>query len=469
MAEMRLRSVRMKPGHAMMLDGLRNALTGLGTTADASYLNRYFYRPLSAEEIEAAYRGSGIMRKAIKIRVLDKVRAGRDWQAEADQITAIEKEEKRLGLKQKLYQVELMRALGGGALVLGVPGIPSQPLREPGKGGLAFVQVMNRWQLQARDWVTDPTRLEYPGPEMWQVQTVNGVIDVHPSRVIAFRGEPLPNLYGAGYEDQFWGESKVEQMLGAVENSDTAQQAFAALITKARSTIVGIPELTDLVSTQEGERRVRSRIALMLQLESMFNAVIRDAGNGEPGAGETIDHRQVNWQGIRDVMYAFATFVAAMADVPVTRLLGTAAEGMNASGDSQQKDYNKSITAEQEMFLEPCLHQLDEPLIRSALGSRPDEIWWQFAPLDVPSEKEQADRFKISMEAIEKVQNTGAVPDRAFAEGFQNWLIENGFLPGIEGPLNDMGDDERYGIEQPEEPMAEPGNVPTPDPEALEA
>jgi len=456
MAEMRLRSVRAKAGYT--LDGLRNALTGLGMTGDPTYANRYAFCPLGPEEIEATYRGSGLMRKAIKTRALDTIRAGRDWQAEADQITAIEAEERRLGLKAKLYEAELLRALGGGAMILGIPGEPSAPAPTVAKSRLGFIQVMNRWQLQSRDWISDPTKEGYPGPEMWQVQTVQGVVDVHPSRVVCFRGHPLPNLIGADEETRFWGESRIEQMLGAVQNSDTAQQAFAALISKARSTIVGIPGLTDLVSTQDGERTVRARIATMLQLESMFNAIIRDAGDGTAGAGETIEHRQVNWTGIRDVMYAFATFVAAMADMPVTRLLGLAAEGMNASGDSQQKDYHKSIGADQDLFLSPCLDQIDVALIPSALGSRPKELWWKHAPLDTPSEAEESTRFKTTMEAVEKAQTTGAIPDRAFAEGFQNLVIENGWLPGIEGPLNDMGDDERYGL-NPEPDLADPARL----------
>lgn len=442
---LRLRSVRLKPG--VMADGLYSALSGLGTTSDPTTANRYWFAPLTQYEIEAAYRGSGMMRKAIRIRVLDKVRAGRDWQAEADQITAIEKEEKRLGLKQALYQAELFRALGGGAIILGVPGEPSQPVPATiGKGKLAFLQVLNRWQLQGRDWITDPTQEGYGGPAMWSVTTTTGLVDIHPSRVVAFRGEPLPNLIGSADEDVFWGESRIEHMLGAVQNSDTAQQAFSALITKARSTIVGIPELSDHLATAEGKTLLRTRISEMVRLESMFNAIIRDAGDGTPGAGETIEHRQVVWNGIRDVMFALASFVAAMADVPVTRLLGTAAEGMNASGDSQQRDYRKSIEADQELTLEPCLERIDAALIPSALGNRPPEIWWQFAPIDAPTEKEVAEIFKLMMEGVEKLQNTGAIPDRAFAEGFQGLVIERGWLPGIEGPLADLEEDERYGI-----------------------
>lgn len=457
---MRLRSVRMKPGHAIALDGLRNALTGLGMSSDTTYANAYTFCPLGQAEIEAAYRGSGMMRKVVDVPAFDSVREWRDWQADEEQIEAIEAEERRLLLPQKLLQAEVLRGLGGGAFILGVAGEPGMEApRAISKGGLAFVQVVNRWQLQAREWVSDPTRPEYPGPAMWEVQTTNGVVEIHPSRVVCFRGDALPNFVGSSEEDLFWGESRIQRVLGAVQNSDTAQQAFAGLITKARSTIVGIPGLTDLVSTQEGERVVRARVSTMIQLESMFNAIITDAGEGDE-KGETIEHRQVNWSGIREVMFAFATFVAGLADIPVTRLLGQAAEGMNASGDSQQRDYHKTIRAKQELFIKPCLDAIDAALIPSA-GVDKAKVWWKFAPLDVPTEAEEATRFKTTMEAIEKAQNTGMIPDRAFAEGFQNLVIENGWLPGIEGPLSTMSDDERYGIE-PEDDGTDPSAIAVP-------
>lgn len=469
---LRLRSVRLKPH--VIADGLLNVLSGLGTTADSTYANRYWFQPLGPEEIEAAYRGSGMMRKVVDVPAFDAVREGRDWQADDEQIELLEAEEARLGLHQKLLLAEIMRGLGGGAMILGVPGEPGQPAPTSiGKGKLAFIQVVNRWQLQARDWVTDPTLEGYGGPKMWQVSTATGLVDIHPSRVVAFRGDPLPNLSGATDDDLFWGESRIQRVMGAVKNSDLAQQSFAALVSKARSTIIGVPDLSDTMSTAEGRALLRTRVGEMMQLESIFNAVVRDAGNGEPGAGETIEHRQVTWAGIRDVMFAFATFVAGLADIPVTRLLGQAAEGMNASGDSQQKDYAKTIKAKQELFLRPCLERIDEMLIPSALGKRPPEIWFKFAPLDTPTEKEESERFKTVSEALKNIGELAVMPAESFNEAAQNTLVESGFMPGLDTALAKIPDDQRFGLAEEEDDgtdpsalQAEPGKEPEPTVEA---
>ena len=443
-----------------MFDGLMSAL-GMGSTADPRTRTGYAFRPLDRAEIEAAYRGSGLIRKIIRIPADDMVREWRDWQAERDQITALEAEERRLGVRAKVRQAEILRGLGGGALILGAPGDPATPLpANMGAGSLAYIHVVNRWQLSFAQLVDDPADPLFGGPSMFRMATTRGQRDIHPSRVVCFRGDPLPNLSGVSMgEDSFWGESKVEAILDPAKDTDTARQAFAALIQKARHTRVGIPGLLELAATQEGEAMLAKRFAALAMGESNFSVTLYDAGNVDGNGGESITDHAVSWAGIPEIMNAFATFLAAVADIPVTRLLGRSAEGMNASGDSQQKDWAKAIRARQTLDLQPCLDQLDAALIPSALGSRPADVWWQFASLDQPTDKEEADRFATWMGAMEKVQATAAIPEVAFAKALQTGIVENGWAPGLEGALEDIPEADRYGIEHDEDDGTDPSAI----------
>lgn len=448
-----------------MWDGLTNVFTGLGSTVDPRFANLYSFTALSQAQIETAYRGSGLMRKVVDIPAFDMTREWREWQADEAEIEKLEAEERRLGLQAKVMLAEIFRGLGGGALIIGAPGDPEMPLSKAlGSGSLQYLHVVSRFALQAQDWIDDPTDPLFGGPKVWTVQAGTSPRRIHPSRVIAFPGDPVPDLVGSDPETRFWGESRVQRVLEAVQNSDTAQQAFANLITKARNTIIGIPGLSDLASTDAGNQRLRGRIAAMMLGESMFNATLRDAGDGTPGAGETIEHRQVTWAGIPEIMYAFATFVAAVADIPVTRLLGKAAEGMSASGDSQQRDWNKMVRAKQNLILRPCMDQLDAVLVPSALGSRPAGLWWVFAPLDTPTEAEEATRFKTTMEAMKLASDMAFVPDEAFAKAGQNTIVEGGWMPGLDAALAEIPEAERFG-------MPDPGadNPDAPDPSKLQA
>lgn len=438
-----------------LFDGLRSALTGTGTARDARTSYDYAFRTLTQPEIAAAYSGSGLLRKICQIPALDMVREWRTWNGlEADQVAKVYAEEKRIGLVGLVRQAEVLRALGGGALIMGLPGgDPSLPA--PPNAPLAFVHVVSRWHLTFSKLQDDATKPGFGEPEMWTMNTTAGTKDIHPSRVIPFRADrtaslAMPTLNSA---DAFWGESTVAQVLDAVKDSDAARAAFAALLHKAKTMRIGIPKLYEMVAAGD-DQKVFDRLAILATAESMHNAVVFDNGDDEGKGGEAITDAEYNFAGAKDMLYAYGEFVAAISDIPATRLLGRAPEGMNASGDSQQKDWQKKVRAMQELDLTPCLDRLD-PHLLAAAGASLDNANASWDPLDTPSEKENAERFKTQMEAIDKLQATAAIPDEAFNRGVQSLMVEEGYLPELELALSELGDDERYGIGLPDDPMGE--------------
>lgn len=447
-------------------DGLRNALTGMGTRRDARAATTYgLSRPLTQQEIHAAYSSSGLLRKIIKIPALDMVRECREWEMQRDEIEAIEAEERRLGLARKLYQAEVLRGLGGGALVLGLPGNPDEPA--PAKislGELAYVHVVSRWHLSFDQLEEDARLPGFGEPVMWRMMSGGQQVSIHPSRIITFRADTTatlaaPSTYGAA--DAYWGESMVQQALDAVKDCDTARASFAALMHKARLTRIGIPHLTDIVSTPDGEKSISARLETMALAESMYNAAVYDAGDNGQG-GEKIEDVSYSFAGAKDILNAYAEFVSAISDIPATRLLGRAPEGMNSSGDSQQKDWAKKVRAMQTLDLKPCLDRLDQYLIPSAIGSMPVKVDWDFAPLEAPDEDKQATRFKTVVDALNVIAGMAIMPERAFAEAAQNTLVEGEWMAGLGQALAAIPENERFGIIP--DPSVDPvdPNVPSP-------
>ena len=454
----RIRSIRFKDGYTV--DSLTNAVSGFGTHADPRAYNRYLPGNLEQSQIAAAYDGSGMMAKVIDIPALDMVREWRNWQADAKQIKALEAEERRLGLREKVRMAETYRGLGGGALVIVTAGDHSSELKpeQIAKGGIVAINVVTRWQITGVDFVDEIADPNYGKPTYWRMG--NSQTNIHPSRVVCFRGDPVPPILPVSLDERFWGRARVQRVLDAVQNVDTAQGSFASLITKVRNVIIGIPGLMDLVSDADGEAALRRRLSAMILGESMYNAMLRDAGDGTPGAGETIDHRQVNWAGIPDVMMAFATFLSAVSDIPATRLMGKSPDGQNATGDSDTANWNRMVKAKQTLELQPCMDQLDPLLMASAGVSATEdaEVWADWAPLDTPSEKEEADTFNVTMDAMTKLQATGAIPDEAFAKGLQNLMTERGWIPGLEGALAEIPENERFGL-NPDDDGTDPSAI----------
>jgi phage-related protein (TIGR01555 family) len=276
---------------------------------------------------------------------------------------------------------------------------------------------------------------------MFEIDGDGGPRPIHPSRVICFRGEPLPAGAALSAEDAFWGDARLLRVWREAARSDETQQWFAALVRKAKLLRVGIPNLSDLVATAEGQARLNARVALIAEGEHALNAVVYDAGAGKDDPGEAITDYQITWAGIPTVMDAFDQRLAAVSDIPFTRLMGRSPAGLNATGAHDTDNWLKMVVAGQKLELRPCLEQLDPFLIRSAGVEAEGEVTWRFAPLDTPSAQEQAATFKTTMEAAEKLKATAAIPPEAFARGLQNLMAEREWMPGLEQALEDVDSD----------------------------
>lgn len=447
---------------SLFRDGLLNAMTGTGTSRDPRRANSYVRPVLTQADIAASYSGSGMMRKIVRTPALDMVREWRDWSGlDDEQAAKLFDEEKRLAVRQRILAVETLRGLGGGALILGLPGDLATPAPTSiGTGGLRFIHAVSRWHLKFDTLDTDANSETFGEPLMWKLDTTDGQQSIHPSRVIPFRADTSASttMIGGSSDDVFWGEAAVQQCLESVQDYDAVHAGFAALANKARVLRVGVRGLYEMIAEgRDGD--IFKRLAAMATGESLHNAIVFDAGDEEGKGGEKIEDATYSFAGAKDMLNAAGERVAAIADIPATRLLGRAPEGMNASGDSQQVDWNKRVRAMQTLDLAPCLDRLDRYLIPSALGSVPPEAAYEFAPLDTESQGDRATRFKTLMEGVVQLQNTATVPDQAFNRGVQSLLVEEAFLPELEAALAGIPDDERYGILPEGEEDAEGGDL----------
>jgi phage-related protein (TIGR01555 family) len=442
-----------------IIDGFANIMTGRGTTADKRVHGVYYLRPLSQDDIQAAYRSSWLMRKVVDRPVSDMTRAWRDWQAEKEQITLIEAEEKRLGLRDKIRRALTLGRLGGGALILGVPGSDTMlplNLRSIRKGGLRYVHVVSRYQLSLGEIVTDPENEFFGQPAYYELSAAGATrVRIHPSRVIAFKGLPVPDMGLSNRDDWFWGDSLIQAIEDAVKNADAAQGNMAALIEEAKVDVIKVKGLMSQASSAEYEAAFLKRFELANVAKSVHRALLLDSE-------EEWSQHQITWNGMPEVLQVFLSIVAGAADIPATILLGKSPDGMNATGDSDFRSYYDHINSKQENELRPLLERVDEVLLPSALGTEPKDIAFTWAPLWQMDEKQAAEVFKIKSEAVKIVADTGLVPDIALSKAVGNFLIEDGLLPGIDVALEEAPDMTEADFEEPEPVVPPAANENTP-------
>jgi len=430
---------------ASFRDGYANLMSRLGMGQDRNTASAYFVAPLSQQQIEAAYRSSWLTRKVHDLVPFEMTRAGRAWQAEADQIEKLETAETALQLWHKLRAaLTTARLHGGAALVLGVrQGQPSTALNVETitANSLRYVFVASRHQLTApQGFDIDPESDFFGQPSMWEMRGARGnSVQIHPSRVIPFHGAPLPpGSVTMSQLDQFWGDPLLISIKSAIDNAETSQAAVATLLHEMKQDVISIPGLTELMATAEGEELLAKRIRMISELKSLFNALLLDGGDGgENGGGEVWETRQLSFAQHPELLRSFVGIVAGAADIPVTRLMGESPGGLQSTGKGEQDDFNRMISAKQTADLAGPLARLDEVLIRSTLGTRPPEIYYEFGALAESDPKQAADIEKLEAETVQIYVNTNLIPADALGKAAANRLKESGRWPGLDTALEE--------------------------------
>lgn len=440
------------PLRRRLADGVANLFSRLGTGADRNTQNTYFLPTISQPLIENAYRTSWLTRKIHDLPPFEMTREGRDWQAKKEQIEALEATEQRVNLWPKIREaLALGRLHGGAALIVGVrsggsmdPSLPLDVMRV-GKDGLRYAFVVSRHQLSAPQGMElDPESDFYRQPAMYEIRGGGrGARQlIHPSRVFPFHGSPLlPGMQTVSALDSFWGDPLLVSLKSAIDNSEVSQAAVATLLHEMKLDVITIPGLTEQLGTVEGETLVAKRVEAINLLKSMFNALLLDGGeidtSGKAVGGETWETRQLSFAQHPELLRQFLGIVAGAADIPVTRLIGESPGGMQSTGKGEQDDFERMIGSRQGAEIKPALVRLDEILLRSALGSRPPEIYWEFAPLRPADEKEASENEERDAKTVLSYQQTGLIPASALAKAAQNRMVESGRWPGLDKALEE--------------------------------
>lgn len=409
------------------LAGLVNGATGAGTSIDRSVWDSWFFMPMTPQEIIAGYRSNWLLGKIVDIPAEDMVREWRDWQAAEAQIEALEEAERNFDIIGKVQEGIAFGRLGGGAMLLGFGDAnPEKPAPAPGKDSLKYAHVFNRWELTIGEEERDVTSPWFGQPRYYEINGAMQKQRIHPSRVVVFKGSPVPRFPGVTWEDYFWGDSVVTRVDRAVKNAIKANDGFARLIDEAKIDIYRLSGFMQNLVTNEDA--VRKRVQYTDAGKSSLRGVYLDKD-------DEFTQRQLSLTGMPEMIEALLSVVAGAADIPATRLLGRAPQGMNATGDGDEANYHTMIRSKQRLYLSPAMDRIDAVLIPSALGTRPKDVGYKWAPLSVLSEKEQAETNKLKAETIAIYVDKALLPSSAIEKATQSMLSDDQWLPGLDKAL----------------------------------
>lgn len=380
-------------------DGLANLVTGLGTSKDKkSHTGWYARGRLDQQTLENMYVEDWLSGKIVDIIADDMTRKWRTLTApslDAEQLEQVAKLEDQLAVQHKINLGEKWGRLYGGALVLlGVDDgqEPDQPLdiSRVGQGDLKFIHVVDRNIVSVglvNTW--DFTEPNYMMPEIYTIDNLR----IHHSRVLRFDGIPVPRE--VFIRNDYWGSSILQRVYDAIINSQQVAEETASMTAEAKVDVIGIENLIGQIADCR-ESDIISRFSLANTMKSNRGMLILDKDY------EHYEQKQLSFSALPQLIQQYLNIAAAAADVPATRLLGTSAPGLNATGAEERKNYHEMIESKQEVKLSPQMEKFDEILVRSALGFMPDDFSFFWNPLSTMSEVEKA---QIELAKSQTAQN----------------------------------------------------------------
>jgi len=458
--------VRIPRNTRPVADSLQNLFTGMGGFNDKIQQARWFGAIINQAELEMAYRTDWIARKVVDIPAGDSTREWRSWQADNKDITLIEEAERAFTLQRKMrVALQKARLYGGSALILGVDqGKSDEPLivDRIGKGQLKWVHVVSRNQLTPGPIERDIESPFYGEPQYYDRQTVGSAMQLrlHPSRVVRLVGLEYPDPETA---PDGWGDSVLQVVADSVKAAGVVANGIAAMVDDAKVDVIGIPELTANLDDPTYEQRLMDRFGVAARAKSVYRMLLLDKE-------EEWNRIETNFSTLPDVVKVYLLLASAAADIPATRFLAQSPTGMSATGESDVRNYYDRLGTELNTEIRPVLARLDEVLLRSIFGTRPEDIFYNWNSLWQLDDTQKADLAKKKADIFKIDVDAGLMTREVLKEARQNQLIEDGTYPGLEAAIEEF--DTPIDGEEPQEPIKPQGEgeeEPTPEPGAIAA
>lgn len=416
---------------ALLGDTYVNLLSGIGGPLDRIQAMTYTFNPFNAAALEAAYRGNWIARKVIDIPADDSTREWRTWQANANQITALEDLERELGVQHKLCDaMKKARLFGGALIVLGLKGSdkPEQPLdiEKVKKGDLQYLHVLSRVEVSSGQIDLDVMSETYGHPSYYQVAGMGNMQRIHPSRCVRLLGIPRIGRHNI----DGWGDPVLDSVDEAIKASGLVTNGVAQMVSEAKVDVISIPGLTDRIMDDTYRSNLTRRFDFANARKSVLNALILDGQ-------EKWERITTNFSTLPDILKMYLLLVCGASDIPATRFLGQSAVGLNATGENDIRNYYDSVKSKQTNLLTPAISSLDEVLIRSALGDKPKDVWYEWDSLWQETDEEKLAKAERKAKIFQIDAITGLLPEMALGKARENQLIEDGTYPGLEEAIEE--------------------------------
>ncbi len=388
------------------LDGWQNVLTGLGTSRDKSTYAEVIPTVLTQQQCENLWKGDDMADLIVTALPGESLREDptltiasiEDADERAAAVDTVMAALSDLKVKQAIRRgLEYERAYGGAAIYVGaVDGQdPAEPLQLSSLRAIRHLTVFERRQLTAVSYQENPLLPDYGKPWLYEVQSFSGDGTgqrVHASRLVVFPGRRVTDRNPTANDG--WGESVLSLVWDVLRIFNQAFSGVGYTMMDFSVAIMKVKGLAAIVAANSPEA-VATRAQAIELGRSIAKTILLDSE-------EEYERKTTNLSGVSDVLSQVSTRLAAAARMPISKLFGQSASGLNATGEGDARNWYDAVAAYQTERVRPAEEQLLKLLFASKSGPtkgiEPENWALKFPALWQPTAKEQAETRKVVAE-----------------------------------------------------------------------
>lgn len=372
-------------------DGWTNFLTGLGQRSRDKKESGVFKmcRTWYQTELDELYRADGMARVIVDSVADEMIRQG--WDVEGDEKDYISGQMDQLHAYSKLADlIKWARLYGGGIIVLGID--DGQELIEPVNINairrIKWMHSFDRYQASSANGMFegDLNSPNYGFPDVYLVtdSRTGNVFYVHHSRVLRMDWQILPPRF-QNWNDG-WGDPIFASIYDELRNYATLYSNMATMSYDFVTKILKVENLAEAVAS-DGCNTLNQRINILNMAMGITNTAIIDTA-------ESLEKHSTQLTGLAEMVDRFMLALSAVSGIPVSLLFGRSPAGLNATGESDVRNFYDRIKQYQEAKLKPILERLISYLYLCKEspngGIEPDHWSIQFVPLWQNTQEQEA-------------------------------------------------------------------------------
>jgi len=391
-------------------DSWYNALTGLGSSLRDKLHSTQFLPGFRIDDqtLENLYHEEDMAARIAEAYPEDALRQGYKLSVEDDIELAerAEEYEARLDFRRQLKEAAVWgRVFGGAAIWLGIDDGQSddKPVNVENIRSILFANILTKCEIHPEKYYRTPEK--FGTPEVYRVNAIGALASeaknflIHETRLIRLNGARTSlrrQQFNGG-----WHDSVLQKVHEVLMQFNVGWQAVAHLLQDASQAVFSVDGLSEMIAG--GHRDIlNTRMEIVDMSRSVARAIMLDADK------EKFERQPANFGNVDKILEMFMYRLAAAARMPVTKLMGRSPSGMNATGDSDTRNWYDQIKTYQEEELKPAIERFYEYMLAAQdfEGEAPEkwsvkfERLWQLTDLEQATlEKTVAERDAIYINA----------------------------------------------------------------------